>query len=141
MMPNLIIQTLVADTNLHNLGITPDRIRESQSWDERPTDGYFLSINFEEMLFSSVTSISKGPRTMTVAVHHPWDLDRGYETLTSILNEVDDCLLPLEALAGSDGLRITSVRRQGRGGNQVDEGWKTITRTATYGVLYDEYAA
>lgn len=141
MMPNVIIQTLAADTTLHSLGITPQRIRESQSWDERPEDGYFLSINFEEMLFSRVTSISKGPRTMTIAVHSPWDSVRDYATLTSILNQVDDLLLPLESLAGTDGLQVTSIRRQGRGANQVDEGWKTITRTATYGVLYDEYAA
>jgi hypothetical protein len=141
MMPNLISQTLAADTILHSLGIPPERIRESQSWDTRPQDGYFLSINFEEMLFSRTTAIQKGPRTMAIAVHHPWDIDRDYYTLTSILNRVDELLLPLGSVAGSDGLRVTEIRRQGRSGNLTDEGWKTITRYATYGVLYDEYAA
>jgi len=141
MMPNKIAQTLAGDTILAALGITADRIRESQSWDERPKDGYFLSINFEEMVFSGAPGVSKGPRICTIAVHHPWDIDRDFFTLTSILNRVDELLLPLEDVAGSDGLRITMIRRQGRSGNLTDEGWKTITRTATYGVLYDEYAA
>lgn len=141
MMPNVIVQTLAGDTILAALGVTADRIRESQSWDERPNDGYFLSINFEEMTFSGISAISKGPRICTVAVHHPWDADRDFYTLTSILNRVDELLLPLESVAGSDGLRVTVIRRQGRSGNLTDEGWKTITRTATYGVLYDEYVA
>jgi hypothetical protein len=141
MMPSVVFDTLSVDTQLQNLGIESDRIKESQSWLTRPTDGYWLSINFEEMLFSRTTALSKGPRTMTIAVHHPWDLDRDYMTLTSILNRCDELLLPLADVAGSDGLRVTEIRRQGRSGNQTDEGWKTITRTATYGVLYDEYAA
>ena len=50
-------------------------------------------------------------------------------------------LLNLELATGTDNLRLTCVTRQGRSGNLVDEGWETISRTATYGVLYDEYAA
>lgn len=142
MIPNKIYQELANDTQLETLLGGEQRIIESQSVDQRPfSEGYFLTISFEEMLMSGVSSLAKGPRTCTVAVHHPFDIDRDFATLTSILNRVDEVLLPLEDTAGSDGLRITSIRRQGRGGNQVDEGWKTITRTTTYGVLYDEYAA
>jgi hypothetical protein len=142
MIPNRIYQGLANDSQLTTLLGGAGRIIESQSVDKRPyADGFFLTVSFEEMLMSGVSAISKGPRTMTIAVHHPFDIDRDFATLTSILNRVDELLLPLEGVAGSDGLHITAIRRQGRGGNQVDEGWKTITRTATYGVLYDEYAA
>lgn len=145
MMPNLIPQLLIADSQLQTLLGGAGRIAESQSWGTpplpRPTTGYWLSINFEEMLFSAVSALSRGPRSCTIAVHHPEELDRDYTTLTSILNRVDEIILPIEDQSGTDGLRITSIARRGRSANAVDEGWKTITRFATYGVLYQEYAA
>jgi hypothetical protein len=58
-----------------------------------------------------------------------------------ILNRVDDILLPIEHKTGSDGMRITCIDKQGRSGNLIDDGWKTIARNATYGVLYDESTA
>lgn len=145
MMPSIIYERLSTDSILDGLGIGPSRISESQSWgvpgNERPTDGYFLSISFEEIILSPVSALSRGPRTCTIAVHHPLDEDRDYFPLTQILNTVDDIILPIEDTAGTDELRVTSIRRAGRSGNLTDEGWKTITRTATYGVLYQEYAA
>lgn len=140
MIPSIIYESLSSDNELANLGIDANRIIESQSVDTRPfSDGYFLTISFEEMVMSNATSLSRGPRICTVAVHHPWDDDRDFEPLTAILNKIDAVLLPMEATTGGDGLRVTAVRRQGRSGNLVDEGWKTITRTATYGVLFNEY--
>jgi len=142
MIPSIIYESLSNDNDLANLGITPERIIESQSVDSRPfKDGYFITISFDEMLFSAATSLSRGPRTCTVAVHHSWDDDRDFAPLTAILNKIDAVLLPMEATTGGDGLRVTSIRRQGRSGNLVDEGWKTITRTSTYGVLFNEYAS
>lgn len=142
MMPNIIYQELAADEQLTLLLGGPNRIFESQSVDERPTNtGYFLTINFEETILASPSKLSRGPRTITVAVHRPWEIDRDFTTLTSILNRVDEVLLPIEDRAGSDGVRVTSIRRSGRSGNRSDEGYKTITRTATYGVLHQEFAA
>jgi hypothetical protein len=145
MMPNIIPQLLSADAQLQTLLGGSGRIAESQSWGTtplpRPKDGYWLSINFEEMLFSPVSALSRGPRSCTIAVHHPQEIDRDYDTLTSILNRVDEIILPIEDQSGTDGLRVTSIARRGRSGNAIDEGWATITRFATYGVLYQEYAA
>lgn len=145
MMPNLIPQLLNADSQLATLLGTGTRIAESHSWGTkplpRPKDGYWLSITFEEMSMSAVSSIAKGPRNVTIAVHHPWEIDRDFDTLVSILNRVDEILLPVEQGKGTDGIRVTQIKRRGRSGNAEDEGWQTITRTATYGVLYDEFAA
>jgi len=142
MMPNLIYQVLSDDSQLDTLLGGSNRIFESQSLDERPvSDGYFLTINFEEMLMSGTSAIAKGPRSTTVAVHHPLEIDRDFDTLTSILNRVDELLLPIENQKGTDGLRVTEIKRRSRSGNMTDEGWSTITRWSTYGVLYDEYAA
>jgi hypothetical protein len=145
MMPNLIPQLLSADSQLATLLGTGTRIAESQSWGTtplpRPKDGYWLSVTFEEMSMSAVTSIAKGPRNLTIAVHHPWEIDRDYGTLVSILNRVDEILLPVEQGKGTDGIRVTKIKRRGRGRPTEDEGWQTITMTTTYGVLYDEFAA
>ena len=142
MMPSVIYELLAADKQLNDLGISEDRIIESQSVDARPfNDGYFITISFEELTMSTVTVIARGPRTVTIAVHHSWDIDRDYRPIDKILNRIDQLLLPIEQAIGTDGVRVSKVMRQGRSANMADEGWKTITRTATYGVLYDEYAA
>ena len=142
MIPSIIYEALSTSSELANLGVDSERLIESQSVDSRPfSDGYFITVDFEEVIMSSTTSLSRGPRSCTIAVHHPWDDDRDFGPLTSILNKIDAVLLPMEATTGGDGLRVTAVLRQGRSGNLVDEGWKTITRTATYGVLFNEYAA
>jgi hypothetical protein len=142
MIPSVIYEAISSSTELSDLGITPERIIESQSVDSRPfSDGYFITISFEEMEMSSYGALSRGPRICTIAVHHPWDDDRDFLPITSILNKIDSVLLPMGSTTGGDGLRVTAVRRQGRSGNLVDEGWKTITRTATYGVLFNEYTA
>ena len=120
--------------------IQPGRVHESQSLDSRPhADGYFITVNMEESTIAN-SAIGRGPRTITIAVHHNADIDRNYGPITDILNSIDDVILPITDQIGSDGVRVSQVKRQGRSGNLLDEGWNTITRTATYGVLYNEYA-
>lgn len=141
MMPSVIYETLVNDAGLNNLGIDSERVFESQSLDSRPvSDGYFITISFEELVISNY-AIDRGPRTVTVAVHHSMDVDRDYRPLDQILNRIDQVLLAIENLSGEDKVRVSQIKRQSRSGNMIDEGWKTITRTSSYGVLYDEYAA
>jgi hypothetical protein len=142
MMPSIIYELLAQDQALNSLGITSSRIIESQSLDSRPfNDGYFVTVSFQELTMSTVSVIARGPRVVTIAVHRSWEIDRQYRPIDKILNRIDQILLPIENAIGTDGVRVSKVMRQGRSANMADEGWKTITRTATYGVLYDEYAA
>ncbi|AKU45316.1 hypothetical protein MADRUGA_26 [Mycobacterium phage Madruga] len=120
--------------------ILPGRVYESQSLDSRPhNDGYFITVNMEELAISN-SAISRGPRTVTVAVHHPRSGDADYAPITNYLNQIDSALLPIENEMGADNVRVSQVARGGRSGNLIDEGWNTITRNATYRVSYDEYA-
>lgn len=120
--------------------ILPGRVYESQSLDSCPhRDGYFITVNLEESTIAN-SAISRGPRTVTIAVHHNAEIDRDYGPITEILNLADAALLSIDDDTGSDGVRVSQVKRQGRSGNLLDEGWNTITRTATYGVSYNEYA-
>lgn len=129
MRPALIYDILV--------DIVPDQVDEAQSLDERPFEtGIFVVVRFEEQSF--VRGIRRGPRVMTIAVHQPLDESRDYGPLTDLLNEFQKKFEEVENEVGSDGVRVSCLLPQGRGSNDVDEGWRTITRTATYGVLYDE---
>lgn len=149
MIPVLIYEKIAGDSYLQSeCGISEDRVFELQSLDKRPYDnGYFIVINWQEstISFQGYTGIGNGitkaPRVMTIWVHSPKDVGRDYRPLDKILNRLDELLLPIEHQVGSDGVRVTCVTRQGRSANLIDDGWKTIARNATYGVLYDESAA
>lgn len=147
MIPMAIYESMAQDTILQQCGITSSRILELQSVDERPFDsGHFVIVNWQESTIYSQTytgmenGIVKAPRVMTLWVHSPLDRGRDYRLIDRILNRIDLILLPFDQRVGSDNVRVTCVHKQGRSGNLIDDGWKTITRNATYGVLYDEYA-
>lgn len=141
MLPVTIYESIVGDEQLQDLGIAEGRVFELQSVDERPVDtGYFVIINWQESMLYPL-SILRAPRVMTVWVHTPQDETRDYRLIDRILNRIDDILLPIEHKIGSDSMRVTCITKQGRSGNLIDDGWKTITRNATYGVLYDESTA
>ena len=140
MIPSAAYELLASDTTLNGLGITPSRIKELQSTDTRPYDsGYFLILNWEEVDFRPY--LGRGERTLTVWVHHPWDRDRNYKNLDKILNRIDAIFAAVEHEIGSDGVRVSGIRKTGISGNLVDDGWKTIARNSVYGVLYDTEAA
>lgn len=143
MLPMAIYESIVDDNELQNLGISEGKVFELQSVDERPVDsGYFVVINWQEStVYSNNTGINKAPRFMMIWVHTPQDETRDYRLIDRILNRLDDILLPIEHKTGSDGMRVTCITKQGRSGNLIDDGWKTIARNATYGVLYDETTA
>jgi hypothetical protein len=121
------------------LGVSGDRIKELQSTDERPfNDGHFVIANFEEQ--SLIPTLNRGPRVVTLWVHSCDDRSRDYRPIDRILRAIDDVFSSVEHYTGSDGVRITGFRRQGRSGNLRDPSWETIARTATYSILYDESA-
>lgn len=145
MQPVLIFDTLANDPELNSYGIDDTRIFELQSVDERPSDnGYFIILNWQEStsytqaLGLGQSSINRSPRVLTLWVHTPMDRTRDYAPIDRILNRVDNLLLSIEQQIGADDIRITCITRQGRSANLIDDGWKTIARNATYGVLYDE---
>lgn len=141
MRPILLHEILANSTMLNGIGITDERIKESQSIESRPfEDGHFVTISGDEVLFSNVTSLARGPRTFTVAVHINKEKSRDYGTIDYILGIITGIYKSIENVSGSDGVRVTQVRPTGRSGNQIDEGWQTITRSATFGVLYDDLA-
>ena len=140
-----IFDTISTDSQLAALGITEDRIFEIQSLDERPFhSGPFVVFKWEESTIYTQTytgmqnGIDRAPRVLQIWVHIPMDETREYDLIDQILNRIDIVLDGMEHVQGSDGYTVTLARKAGRSGNLVDEGYKTITRNAVYGVLYRE---
>lgn len=139
MIPVVVYEKIVNDAALNDLGVSENRVFELQSVDERPFDeGYFVVINWQESASPIYSGISRSPRTMTLWVHAPMDRTRDYTQIEKILNRIENIFVNLEQQIGTDGIRVTCITKQGRSGNLIDDAWKTITRNATYGVLYDE---
>lgn len=148
MTASAIKETLIADAILSNdLGVE-GRVFELQEIDERPShDGIYVVLNWQESTLYTQTytgmqnGIDKAPRVLQIWVHISWDISRDYDEINRVLNRIDSIFDEWEHVIGTDGQRITTVRKAGRSGNLKDEGFQTITRHAIYGVLYDESAA
>lgn len=137
MHPSILHQALSDDADLIALGITPTRIKELQTIDSRPFDsGYWIVFNWLEQDTYSV--IDRGPRDLLVWVHTPINRTRNYLTIERILERINTVYKGVELESGTDGVRVTCVRRTGQSGNLVDEAWETITRNSTFSVLYDK---
>ena len=139
MIPSGVHELLANDGALVAMGISGLRIIERESTDVRPfANGYFVVVSFEES--DHRASVRRGPRVMTLWVHTPWDRSRDYRPIDRILSRIDQLFSGVEHYTGSDGVRITGIRKAGASGNLRDPAWKTICRNAAYQVLYDESA-
>jgi len=144
MQPSIIYETLANDDLLAGLlgttaPIQPNtRIFELQSLNERPNvdNGYFIILDFQES--DQLNRHRLGPRILQIWVHTPLEWGADYDHIVRIQNQIDRLIMPLELIAGNDGVRLTLIEKHGRSRNTTDPGWKTATRNALYGVLYDE---
>jgi hypothetical protein len=145
MQPSVIYERLAANEALAGLiGTTSPiadntRIYELQSLKERPKNvdtGYFIIIDMQE---SDIQYGRATPRMMQIWVHGLLEWSPDYGKIVQIQNQIDRVILPLVHQTGTDGIRLTQIRAEGRSRNLTDPGWKTATRNALYGVLYDEF--
>jgi hypothetical protein len=136
MHPIILFDKVVHDPELNALGITPTRMKELDSIDKRPFDsGYFLVTRWLDQDLHP--TINRGPRDLMVWAHQPKERGRNFIVLERILERINDIWVSVLAETGTDGVRVTSVKRRGQSGNLDDEGWKTVARNATFSVLYD----
>jgi hypothetical protein len=121
--------------------IDDERVFESQSLDTRPFNegGIFIVVSMEEQSYGG-NVMRRGPQICTIATHQNWNEKRDYNPHHDLHNLMKKYFMAVAGDVGSDGVRVTEVRPQGRSANVTDEGWETITVFATYGVLYDQSA-
>lgn len=140
MRPSLIYEKLSSNAGLLSMSVDGDRIHESQSLDERPHQtGLFITVSFEEAVWN--TAVKTGPVNITVAAHIPWADGRDYTDIHRALNFIQEQFVEIENEIGTDDVLVSQAQPTGRSANLSDEGWQTITKTATYRVSYRESLA
>lgn len=107
----------------------------------------FIILSWQESTIYSQTytgmsnGLDRAPRVLAVNVHIPREFSTSYTKIDKILDKVDDAITPLEHVPDGEGKTITCVRKAGRGRDLIDEGYNTITVSATYGVLTHDTVA
>lgn len=130
-----VIDTLIADTDLNALGIDADTILQASGIEDRPSNtGPFALIRWEDesgYVFGRV----RPARRLVVWVHYPAEVTNDYAKIDAILDKVEDVLIGMEHVAGTDGQIVTCVRYTGRSSDLKDEGLQTYTRWSAFEVL------
>lgn len=136
MHPSVLYDAIAHDPALNAMGITPTRIKELDSIDARPFEsGCFIVTRWLDQDLHP--TINRGPRDLMVWVHTPKERALNFLILERILERINDIWAGVLAETGTDGVRVTSVKRRGQSGNLIDDGWKTLARNAIFSVLYD----
>ena len=121
--------------------VPSNNIYPNYSRDERPDSGPFVILRWHETtnfspIFSGLTNgLDRAPRTLSIQVHIPVEVSTDFDEVDQILDLIDAAIVPLEHHPDGYGKTITCVKKSGRGRDLFDEGYNTITREATYGVL------
>lgn len=125
---------LVNDTVLNGFGITDETVFHNYSNDERPSDtGPFIILRWGEQDAPFFENM-KSPERVTVWVHWPKELTNDYTRLIKILDQIDNVVLELRDVPGSDDYTLSFVTLGSRSGDFFDDGFDTITKNANYEV-------
>lgn len=134
MSRSVILNAIETNSDLNAAGINENTVFASYSKEIAPvTDGPFVILRWFE---HPKQQGFDGPRVLEVWAHMPEKLSTDYGHLDNILNLVDRAILPLTQVVGEDGYYLTEVTPSGKSRDLVDRTYKTITRNASYGVLY-----
>lgn len=136
MSRNAVANKLIQDSTLRNtLGVKEGSIVQAQGLNERPDNtGPFIMLHWLPE-GSPVFGRVKPPRRLQVWAHYPVELSNDYKYVDGILDRVEDLLLEMEHVKGTDGMTVTCVRSTGRSADLKDEGLQTFTRWGAFEVL------
>ena len=113
-------------------GINSSRVWPAQALDTAPRKGPFLIIRWEET--DRGQNLASRSEVMTVWAHSPRESSTDFATLDLILSRVEELLLAVEHLSGTDGT-ITQIDFNGQSPDLNDEGYKTITKNSAFRVV------
>lgn len=133
-----IYDALINDATLNSMGIDSTTVFINYSLDEKPSvSGPFVILRWEGEEQNPFPGV-RSPRVLTIWVHYPLELGPNFLMIDNRLDAIDDVLLAMEHVSGSDGQRVTCVRATGRSGDLKDEAFQTIVRNAAYQILSRE---
>jgi hypothetical protein len=113
-------------------GIDRGRVWPAHAVDTVPRKGPFLILRWEER--ERGRNMASDITVLTIWAHQARESSTDFATLDLILDRVEELLLGVEHLSGTDGT-ITQIDHNGRSPDLNDEGYKTITRNSAFRVL------
>ena len=131
-----VFNALTTNEALNTLGIDLDSVFHNYTLEERPIKaGPFVILRWGEMdrpPFKGVKSFVR----LTLWVHWPLEETNDFSKIDNLLDICDEVLENMNGESGIDGYTITCVRSTGRSGDLKDDGFQTISKNASYEVLF-----
>lgn len=142
-MSRALIETMLkSDATLAGLGVDEDSVFTQHDLKERPKTDIFVVVRWEESMNFAQTytgmsnGLTRAPRVLTIWVHSLEEVSTDFEHIDQIIDRIDNMFAEVEDEPGTDGYTITTIRNSGRSGDLEDEVLRTVTRNASYAVLY-----
>lgn len=145
-----IYDAILADPRISNaptaptpgLGIGPEDFLVNYDGEQRPNDKTFLVMAWsnEEIGMRGDDTQQRRFKNITIWAHIYRELSTDFNRLDDILNILDDILLNMIHVAGSDGETVTLVESNGRSRDMRDDAYQTICRSISYRILSRETA-
>ena len=128
--------SITGHADMNTLGINDDTVFHNYSLEERPVDnGPFIILRWgEDAGLAWGSEKLRSPTQLTAWVHYPIKLTNDYGKIITILDKMDDIIFDLRDVVGTDGYTLSFVKIGGRSTDLLDDGFETITKTASYEV-------
>jgi len=117
-----------ADLDLQLLGLDPNATFSANATDS-PTYRPFVIIRWED---HTATFADRGPQNLTIWVH---DDGQDYARVNDMLQRIREVMADAVHVVGNDGDTLTESRWLGSSSDLYDDGYRTITRNATFRVV------
>lgn len=120
-------------------GLPRNNVLANYSGDGRPSD---LDEDFPEFVVirwreqgQLTPAIYRAPRLLEVWAHYPEERSTDFDLVDDILTSIENALLPMEHVTGTDGVTVTCVTPEGRSEDTRDPAFETICRYSNFRVL------
>jgi len=131
-----VFDAIVSDEDLNIIGINENSVFHNFSLEERPiASGPFAILRWGEIDRPPFIGVNP-PMRLTIWFHWPSEETNDFSKLDNAIDICDNLLSGLGGESGIDGYTVTCVRPTGRSGDLKDDGFQTITKNASYEVLF-----
>lgn len=134
----VVLDAILADNSLQDMGFDGNNVIPGYDGDQRPSDKMFMVLRWETgdiELRGDDSTVARGPRHLVIWVHM-------YKTFSTDFNRIDDVLIALDKVlsniidqAGADGRSVTCIEAEGHSRDLRDTTYDTFCRSASYKVL------
>lgn len=140
-----ILETILADQRMQALGLDDDSVVVNYDGEQRPEG---VGPVFLVLAWSSPETALRGDdiwsrrfMNLTIWAHILRDESTDFVRLDKILDDLDDILLNMVHVAGTDGYTVSLVESAGRSRDMRDDAYQTICRSVSYRILSRETAS